>query len=435
MLFPSLACGLALASQGPVSARQATPISSALAKRYFQEAAWASDDDNGKLWGKALYGPLMFIDNKTKYAVANQPDKEGQLHEENGVWIGHLPASFGGANTSIDWAGMHWATVIWPVPEDTVERTRILMHESFHRIQSDIGLPAPAPSPRNAHLDTRDGRIWIKMEWHALTAALMATSDAERRRAIGDALLFRAYRRSLFKGSAAEEDRMEVHEGLAEDTGIVLSGLNGDYARYIIAGRLRANESRPTYPMSFAYETGPAYGLLLDQDSSDWRKKLTTASSLSEMLQTQEGLNLPSDLKRSALDRSAMYNGPAVVQFENQREAARLAREKAYRAAFVTGPLLVIPLQHFNFVMDPNAVFPLGDNGTVLPTTHISDDWGYIDVHNGGLMSANYNRFFVSRPTSTDLLHGDGWDLHLNPGWKVVPGERKGDFTLVRSPR
>jgi hypothetical protein len=47
-------------------------IDVALAARYFQEAMWCSDDDAGKLWGKELYGPMVFVDSRTRAAAANE---------------------------------------------------------------------------------------------------------------------------------------------------------------------------------------------------------------------------------------------------------------------------------------------------------------------------------------------------------------------------
>lgn len=51
-----LALGLTL----PATARE--PIDLPLAMRVFQEAGWISSDDGGRLWGKALCGPILLAD-------------------------------------------------------------------------------------------------------------------------------------------------------------------------------------------------------------------------------------------------------------------------------------------------------------------------------------------------------------------------------------
>src|SRR5208283_795581 len=95
------------------SASAQSPIDLQLAARYFQEAKWASDDDGGKLWGRRLYGPMLFADPQTRSVVANQGDKDGKLHRERGLWVGTLPKEVGIANTAIDWAGVKWTMVMW----------------------------------------------------------------------------------------------------------------------------------------------------------------------------------------------------------------------------------------------------------------------------------------------------------------------------------
>ena len=85
------------------------------------------------------------------------------------------------------------------------ERGRPFMHELFHRIQPGLGLIAP-PLATNAgepsHLDSLEGRYWLRLEWRALARALGA-SGAARTSAIADALAFRAARYQRFPGASA----------------------------------------------------------------------------------------------------------------------------------------------------------------------------------------------------------------------------------------
>src|SRR5262245_14001357 len=192
------------------------------ARQYFEEARTLAQKDAGKLWGQSLAGPLLFADRKSRQVVANQRDGEGLLRADGEVFVGRLPDRLPFANTTVTWAGVKWTMVVWPPYEDTTERGALLMHESWHRIQDRLGLPASGPS--NKHLDTMDGRLWLQLEWRALAAAL--AGEGERRRsAIEDALVFRAHRRGLFKSAAEEERSLEMHEGLAEYTGVRLCGL------------------------------------------------------------------------------------------------------------------------------------------------------------------------------------------------------------------
>src|SRR5215207_5022749 len=155
----------------------------------------------------------MLVDPRSNNVVANQADAEHKLVPRDSVFVGTLPKEINPANTAIKWAGVHWTMVMWPVWEFRQPRERLLLHECFHRLQEKLGVPAR--DAVNAHLDTLNGRIWIQMEWRALERALRQTGPG-RKTAIADALLFRGYRRSLFQGSANNENALELHEGLAE---------------------------------------------------------------------------------------------------------------------------------------------------------------------------------------------------------------------------
>jgi hypothetical protein len=407
------------------------PIDPARATRYFQEAKWASEDDNGNLWRRTLYGPILFADPRTRTVVANQPDKMHFLHKQGSIWAGVLPDDMGIANTAVQWGGVRWTMVMWnALAGPQAIRVQLMMHECWHRVQGSLGLP-PKQEP-NAHLDTHDGRYWLRLEWRALAAALVGIGD-QRPRATTDALIFRAYRRSLFPGSAATEDRMEMHEGLAEYTGVHLMGL-GDWSRgAYMAGRVKTNEiNRPTYPLSFAYETGPCYGILLDDTDKQWRSRLNPDSSLSLTLQTLAGITLPTDLEAAAKDRANAYGGAALATEEDQREQTRKTNETKWRGLLVDGPILELPIPHSHYTYDPNEIFPLAADGTVFATTRIADDWGVIDVKNGARLNVARDIAFVAAPATAVQLFNSNWTLTLKPGWHLVPGARNGDFKVVK---
>src|ERR1051326_1429352 len=95
---------------------QNSPIETALASQYFQEAQALCNRDNGKLWGVALCAPMFFVDRKTRTVVANQADKEGNLTKNGNIFVGQLPANVNIANTATEWAGVKWTMIIFPLP-------------------------------------------------------------------------------------------------------------------------------------------------------------------------------------------------------------------------------------------------------------------------------------------------------------------------------
>jgi hypothetical protein len=147
------------------------------AKSYFAQAKALSDADHGKLWGIALYGPLMFVASEDRGIVANQVDSQGALKSEDGVFTGTLPATQIFANTAFEWSGIRWTQMLWPLPEDAGLRKILIAHEMFHRIQNQLGLPNLKEGD-NQHLDTRAGRYYLQLEWSALKHALEAKNKA-----------------------------------------------------------------------------------------------------------------------------------------------------------------------------------------------------------------------------------------------------------------
>lgn len=402
-----------------------------MAKTRFGEAKRLAEADRGQLWGKSLDGPMLFVDPRTRSVVGNQSDAEGMLKPAAGVFIGKLPPSVPMANTACRWAGVHWSMVLWPLPGDETSRSILLMHESWHRIQADLGLPSIDPA--NAHLDTLPGRYWLQLEWRALARAL-TSQEADRRAAIEDALLFRQHRRGLFKAADREENQLELHEGLAEYTGVKLCALPLAQKRLLVAGRFDTlPEEVQSFVRSFAYLSGPAYGLLLDESSPGWRGKLKAGDNLGHLL--AESMNLtPGTLPEAALkSRTTRYDGDKLWTREATREEARLKRVAAFRQILVDGPVLILPLSKHQMSFNPSQLVPLDGEGTIYPTLTLSDRWGKLQVRKASLIATDLTRVVVAAPTKVEprALSGDGWELSLEPGWKPVKGARAGDWRIV----
>ena len=229
-----------------------------------------------------------------------------------------------------------------------------------------------------------------------------------------------------------------MNEGLAEYTGVRLGAQTEaqalDYARREIENA----HQRPTFARSFAYISGPAYGLLLDATAADWRKGLNAQADLGALLAQAAKIKLPANLQTLAEQRADEYDGQALRAAEDERAAARQKQLAEYRAQLVKGPTLVLPLtERMRYSFDPNNVVPLDGAGTVYPTLRVTDEWGILEVSHGALMtraSRTVSKVYVSAPTDAETrpLKGDGWTLQLNDGWQLTPAERKGDFILQK---
>jgi len=238
-------------------------------------------------------------------------------------------------------------------------------------------------------------------------------------------------RYQLFPSAASEEKTLELNEGVAEYTGVSVGNRTHQAQIEAALADLAARARDDTFVRSFAYATGPAYGLLLDKYSPGWKQQLRSAPSLNDLLQSAAHMRRPRNVTAAAAERAKRYGGAALRSAEIEREKKRQEILAINQAKFIDGSVLVIPLHHMNIQFNPRSLQPLGKSGTVYPTMRISADWGVLEVQNGALMRPDWGAVTLVAPTETaGTLKGDGWILELKPNWKITPGTRSGDFTL-----
>jgi hypothetical protein len=433
-VFAMMLCSTMLAVV--LGARQEA-IDTSLAARAFKQAEELSAKDGGRLWGIPLYGPMFFADRQSHFIVANMSDPNGALTKRGDVYVGTLPQNISIANTAVEWSGRRWTMVAWPLPDLKYVRGRLLMHESFHRIQPALGFHiADLPSQ---HLDGEDGRTWMRLEIRALSEALTQTGSA-RAAAAKDALLFRDLRAQLCGPDAARsEEQLELNEGLAEYTGFKLSGMPSAAIPIRAAARLDQMESSDSFARSFAYVTGPAYGLILDTVSPTWRKLAVKGEPPDHILASALKFQAPADLREAAKSRLLAYDGDQVVAQETSREAAHEKRLAQYKEKFVDGPVLSFaPGENFGFSFDPNAVDSFPPLGSVYDGARVTDSWGVLEAGSADVLFVRdaaglITEVRVAAPAVSEApLSGDGWTLKLNSGWQLKPGARKGDWTIAK---
>lgn len=420
LLFPLFAVGPSSAQTGP-------PISRELAGDCFALTKELAEADGGRLWGISLAGPVMIVDPDTREIVANQADGEGQLIAAGDLWTGRLPANIQPANTSLEWAGVRWTMVLRnSIPYSRYERGRLFMHESFHSIQSRLG--HDAASPPNAHLDEQVGRTWLRMEMRALAEA-MIRQGTERETAARDALLFRLLRQALVgQAAAAEELALETNEGLAEYTGLRLSGMPIVTQEQRLAVGLERADASATMTRSFAYVTGPAWAMLLDGVSDEWKKTSGAEMNLASQYANSIAFEPLPDIKqveRLARDAAQQrYQGEEVFRDEAARSARRAARLAELQEVFAPQRVLRIETgPAFRFAFDPNTAESLGGKRTFYRSFQASDQWGTIDAPEGAVIdfeSPMTISFPVPPGTSPETVP---WKLELNQNYRLVAPE------------
>jgi hypothetical protein len=387
------------------------------------------------LWGRPLCGPLLLVHAPTRTAVANAPDDGGVFRSHAGAWVGTLPEGVPTANTVVEWAGRRWAMVLLPLPADAFARTSLLAHEAFHRVQPELGLEAHDAA--GAHLETAAGRTWLRMELRALADALRDTTPATRR-AVDDALRFRAHRYRLFPGADSVEALLERHEGLAEYTGVRVAMDELQAGAEPVLRALRDFDARPAYARAFAYATGPAIGLLLDRLDPAWRRD---AARLSMGALLERAAGTPADLGDAAAlaEAAERYGYADVAAAEAERAAAAEARLADIRARLLDGPVLLLRQDALNAAFDPGALLPLPAGGTFYPTGSFQADWGRLHVEAGGaVLAADWRTLRLSaaglrHDAAARTVQGVGWRLDLADGWTLRRLDDAGSWQGVRA--
>ena len=411
-------CGLCLCAEG---------LNVQSARAVFKLANDFARQDHGALWGKNLEGPILLVDPETKRMVANQADREGRLTEEDGLFVGPLPKELICANTATDFGGLRWTMVLWSaLGTDSEENARLLMHESWHRIQGELGLRAQEKPC--GHLDEEAGRLWLRLEQRALGRALLSVGEP-RRKALGDALAFRAERHRLFPEAIQAEAYAEKNEGLATYTELRLTEpLHASEKR--VAQRLEQADKNPHFARSYAYGLGAAYGLLLDEAAPGWRTRIAQADSIQALLPESFAKAASGDLEH----RGAPYGLLEIRREEGQAAAERVERVGRIRERFQKGHVLCLPNVALNIGFDPREQEHVEGLGMFYPRLKGVAAWGILQAKQGAVIADDWSSVTLSAPTerTTRCLIGPGYAVELKEGWVPVPGQRPGDCTIAK---
>ena len=384
------------------------------------------------LWNLDLYGPILLINPESRQIYANFPDSAGVLKQDGSIFTGELPTEINIANTAIDWNGRKWAMIRLPVPGNRQERLELVSHELFHRSQPTLGFEMR--SPDNDHLDQKDGRVYLRLELAALWQAYTSKTMVDARTHLTHALIFRKYRYTLFPGAAINENLLELNEGIASYTGIVMSDMDEPELATYFEQKLTDFQHYPTFVRSFAYITTPLYGYILDRTNPRWNLQINKNTNLTDFFTAAFNLSVPDDARLAVSLIPDQYESGKIIAEETERENETKHKLAEYKARFITAPHLEIRFEKMGISFDPRNIIPLEGEGSVYPNLRISDNWGILTVTNGALVGKNWDKVTVSEPTriSNDKVTGDGWILDLNQGYAVEKVNTGGNYLLKK---
>jgi hypothetical protein len=402
------------------------------AGEYFKSVEEICNRDNGNLWGENLYGPVMFVDNLSREIYANVADSNGILKAREGIFTGVLPRERLITNNVIEFGGTRYAMVPLPDTEDNYRITARTVHSLFHCYQERHDLK---PSTFNTrHLNDKNTRFYLKLEWKALSSAIGATGEA-RRQAIRDALIFRGARRELFPEAIADENKFENFEGLATFTYIKLCTDNIDDMRGRVLEYLDRIYKNTSYASGYGFVHGALYATLLNDTGFDFRQIQKSDFDLGRAAREAYNVTLPEVCRDIAGSLAMNYDVQAIRTEESEREAMINERTGKVVSAFFEKPVVTVTLESPNFSFEPEDINFLDSLGTLYERLRVSDNWGRLAVDEGGALLTNdlHSLRISARHIKIDRNHisGAGWHLILNDGWQAVTGE-DGSYAVMK---
>jgi hypothetical protein len=391
------------------------------ASQSFHDIENICDRDNGALWGKHLYGPIMFVDRISRKIVANFPDKEGLLKEKDDVYTGLYPKENMINNGTVIFGGSKFAMVPMPKEEDDYRINSQAIHSLFHSFQESSEIIPACYNTSN--MDEKEARLWIKLEWKALRKALKS-KGGECHLAIRDALIFRGANRELYHKYADDENQFENHEGLATFTYTMLTSESREEYDTRLFKFLDRNYAMQSYSRSYGFIHGALYATLLYDKGFDFTKITTNNFDLGNAVKELYDIVLPEICRDVAGSLAVNYNVDAI----NKEEALRLTeiKERVHKqiSTFTEKPVVFLELESPYFDFEPEDIHSLDTLGTLYPSIRVSDNWGKLTVNKGGcLVSHNFKSLRINaKGFKKDKNHveGEGWVLILNKNWELI---------------
>ncbi len=395
------------------------------AREYFGKIEAACNRDNGNLWGKNLYGPMMFVDRTTRKITANQQDKEGLLREKDGIYTGVYPRELIINNIPVTFGGTLFAMVPLPGEEDEFRIISRSIHSLFHYFQESDGYTSA--DFNISIMDEKNARLWIKLEWKALRKAITA-EGAEKQLAIRDALIFRGSNRESFQNYALDQTRFENYEGLATFTYIKLS--TGSPEEYItrLFEYLDRIYSFISYSRSYGFIHGALYATLLNQKGFDFSKLDSADMDMGNLVRELYQIQLPEVCRDVAGSIALNYDLEKIVEEETRRDIQIRERIQRETGTFTEKPVVFLELESPYFDFEPEDIHPMDTLGTIYSKIRISDNWGKLTVDKGGcLVSNNFRYLRISAKgfrEDKNRIEGEGWQLILNNDWEIIQVEQ-----------
>jgi hypothetical protein len=381
----------------------------------------ACDRDNGKLWGKNLYGPLMFVDRTSRKITANSQDIEGMLKGKDQIFTGTYPKEKVIYNSAVTFGGTLFALSALPPENDEYRILTRGIHSLFHRFQETIGFTSSGYNTGN--MDEKNARLLIKLEWNALRKAIVSGGE-EQQLAIRDALIFRGANHELYQKYVTDEIRFETYEGLATFTYLKLASQSFEEYQKRLLEFLDRIYSMPSYARSYGSIHGALYATLLDMKGFDFSLINSQDTDLGEKVREIYNIQLPTVCRDVAGSLAINYDIETIRAEEAKRDEDIKNRIQRQIGTFTEKPVVFLELESPYFDFEPEDIHSMDTLGTLYSRMRVSDNWGKLTVDNGGCLVSNNLKYLriTAKGFKGDKskYEGEGWVLNLNNEWELV---------------
>lgn len=388
---------------------------------YFKGIEDICNADNGRLWGKNLYGPIMFVDRKSRRIIANKPDEQGLLKSKNGVYSGVYPKELILVLAPVTYGGTQFAMIPISKDEDDYRINTMAIHSLFHLYRKTSGVVSSSYNTNN--MDEKEARLWIKLEWKALRKAI-SVEGPERQLFIRDALIFRGANRELYQKFADDENRFENHEGLATFTYTILCTNSCEEFKEKLFQHLNRIYGMQSFARSYGVVHGALYASLLYDKGYVLHSIQSESFDLGNAVKEQYNIELPGICRDVAGSLAFNYDVDNINKEEEKRFSDIQESINKQISLFTEKPVVFLELESPYFDFEPEDIHSLDTLGTLYNSIRISDNWGKLTVDKGGcLVSNNFKYLRIPAKgfqSGNKRVSGEGWHLILTNDWEII---------------
>ena len=342
------------------------------ARYYFDKIEAACFKDNGKLWGRNIFGPLMFVDREQRIVYSNFPDREGNLKKKEGIYSSTYSKDLIINRDSLTFGGTQFALAALPPVEDefTIVSRGIRSLYYFH--QHYFGYK---PIPYNTSImDEKNARLWLKLEWRALRKAIEGEGN-ERIVALRDALIFRGASHEQYSKYVEDQIRFENYEGLAVFTYLLLGTDSEEEFKTKLLESLDNIYSFSTYSGTYGSVHGAIYASFAYWGDFDFSSIKTADTDLGAIVKELYNIQLPAYCRDVAGSIALNYDLAAIQDEEETRDNEINAQIKRLTNIFTEKPVVSIDLVSPYFDFEPMDIVPVEEFGNIYNKLNVSDNW------------------------------------------------------------